>query len=248
MSSFLDLPDDLILEIIIKLKYNNLKILLSDKKMVNVYKYNIVYITKKIINTYLFVYTKNSDIQVLTRFGIDFNNDDTAKVSQIFKLNALDFLIKNNISKYNINEELLWAVQSGCLDIVKYFISYNGKGIDLHYRDDYAITVAAEAGHLDIILFLIEEGIDPRTSNDLALCLSASSGHLNIVKYFISLGLNPHTYNDSALESAAINGHIETVQLLIDSKFEMHTYQRILLMYIEQQCKHINILGLIKML
>lgn len=70
------LPEDLILEIVYKLKYTNLAIFLSNKRLLIIYNYNKQYIIKSIINSYNVIFTSVSNINFLITHGIiNFNED-----------------------------------------------------------------------------------------------------------------------------------------------------------------------------
>ena len=52
----------------------------------------------------------------------------------------------------------------------------------------WALEMAANNGHLDVVKYLVENGADVRAWDDCALRWAANNGHLEIVKY------NDHTY------------------------------------------------------
>ena len=67
--SFSDLPDDLILEIFCKLKYRTLSVILSDKRLLELYNGNKKWLSRNVINSYNWLYTDLSNIQFFIKTG-----------------------------------------------------------------------------------------------------------------------------------------------------------------------------------
>lgn len=105
----------------------------------------------------------------------------------------------------------LWTVET--------FMWLKESGVNLHAANDLAFRMAAEHGHLDIIMYL--EGMIKDTSvYDKALVHAAKNGHLSIIKHLIGLGAK--IINEDALSYAASNGHLEVVKYLIEKGADIH--------------------------
>lgn len=109
----------------------------------------------------------------------------------------------------------------------------NGHGRIRYVQNMYpkCAKIAAQHGHLDILLVLDEHGI----SFSKSVCASAAGkGHVHIVKYFLNSNLRIR----GALCDAAYYGQVETFMLLLD-----HSY-----LELEESCEsatsqgHVNIL------
>ena len=61
------------------------------------------------------------------------------------------------------------------------------EGADVHARDDYALRLASEYGHLETAKFLIENGADVHARDDEALRWASERGHLEVIKYLKSV-------------------------------------------------------------
>ncbi len=90
-----------------------------------------------------------------------------------------------------VKEELVANVEENAksqeltLDFVKELIAM---GADVHFKNDYALQMAARQGRLDVVVFLVEEmGCDPNVKNRYPERLAADKGNVEVVKYFESL-------------------------------------------------------------
>jgi hypothetical protein len=61
------------------------------------------------------------------------------------------------------------------------------------------LIIAAAAGHLPFVQYLISQGANVSAQHDRPLILAAIMGHLPVVQYLIDHGANPHAQNDRAL-------------------------------------------------
>jgi|GEM_PF-5820524 len=87
-------------------------------------------------------------------------------------------------------------------------------------RGKTALMAAAEKGHMDIIIFLVDKGADIRAKDDMgcnATVYAIRNGHLETVNYFLSKGVDPKGKTDSGIPYTTIaesNNHNEIAELL----------------------------------
>ena len=74
---------------------------------------------------------------------------------------------------------------------------------------------AAEAGHLDDVLRILNSGIDVHANSDQALINAAKKGYLYIVAQLLEAGANVHAQNEMALQLSSQNSHLAVVKLLL---------------------------------
>src|SRR5690606_33138000 len=110
--------------------------------------------------------------------------------------------------KFNYYHCLRWLMINSNIEIVRFFILSN-----LDNDIEYALQLACENGHLEIVRLLISLNSNIHADNESALRLASENGHLEIVRLLISLNSNIHADNESALLYATQNGHLEVVQL-----------------------------------
>ena len=81
----------------------------------------------------------------------------------------------------------------------------------------FALTVAARAGHIETVRFLLDRGVDVNTNSGAAL-REARTGALDLLSLLIERGANVNLCPQNgytALMNACINGKLETVMLLL---------------------------------
>lgn len=108
----------------------------------------------------------------------------------------------------NVGELLLYFVAQNNADRVDYLLR---SGVDVHYRNDEALTLAAFNGYTNIARNLLEYGASRKES---ALEWAVSKGHLPIVELLIR-EYNT-TINSSSLGQAVINGYEDIVDILLE--------------------------------
>ncbi|KAH9089777.1 hypothetical protein LEN26_019063 [Aphanomyces euteiches] len=81
---------------------------------------------------------------------------------------------------------------------------------------NHLADAAAIHGHLDVLLFLVQQQYKPCTSN--ALTWAAANGHVHVVAYLHTNDIRGHT--SIAVEQAAANGHLNVVRFLLDHRRE----------------------------
>lgn len=142
-----------------------------------------------------------------------------------------------NMTKKEVNEELLSAVIEGDLDMIIYLVTSPElkNNADTYCRTSSdrgdipsfcdIFMLAAFKGHLDIIKFLIKENvfynIDAKNiKGENALMMACKAGKVDIVEYFLNSGkdFDINTKNDidhNLLMVACLNNDIEMVKLLL---------------------------------
>jgi ankyrin repeat protein len=93
----------------------------------------------------------------------------------------------------------------------KWLISVNA---DIHADNDYALRLASENGHLEVVKLLLEHNANIHSNNDDALRSASVNGHLEVVKLLLEHNADIHADNDYALRLASSKGHLEVVKLL----------------------------------
>jgi ankyrin repeat protein len=158
----------------------------------------------------------------IKNFG-EINKDDTRSWRNTYLL----------LVKYlNLEDPIESAAKDGYIDIVEYFINRGGDSstaiypaalyghFDLikyivdnyNYPDVYledALTAAAEGGHLEILVFLMNKGY----TNGGLLHYAAKGGHIDVIKFLIDKGYN--NWNDG-LNGAIVGGHMDLVKYFIE--------------------------------
>jgi ankyrin repeat protein len=128
--------------------------------------------------------------------------------------NALYQYIQPFIKTASSNNPMITAAQNS-LDSVKCLFAFQ-KSItkDTHVLDEAFIKAAAN-GHLDVILFLIDNCPDFHFSDIWALERAAEGGHLEVIRFlFQNTAENQDKYLDNIVQIAASYGHFEVIQFL----------------------------------
>jgi ankyrin repeat protein len=116
---------------------------------------------------------------------------------------------------YRIESILNFGAEYGRLDIVKLAIEvYN---INIRREDNYALCIAVENNHLEVIEYLIEKGADIHSNDNHILRHAAKAGYLDIVKFAIGKGGISQADIDRALCTAIQYNHIAIVEYLVET-------------------------------
>lgn len=102
-------------------------------------------------------------------------------------------------------QALLLAAKGGYIDIVKYMLNNS-----VPLSED-ALEAAAQNGHLDIAIFLIESKKLDYYNN--VMRTAASTGYIDVVKSMIEIGADDY---DNTMISATVGGHIDIVRLMLE--------------------------------
>lgn len=227
---FKNLSDDLLLEILCKLKYDSLNIFFIDNWMYSIYRYNKRYIYKKIVNSYNWLFTDETNLSFIKAYNIitlDYNPYFDVCYSQLHieieynHLNNVKLLLKNYIhSIIDIDSLLILAAELGYLEIMKILIGY---GANVNTSEGEALHWSCHYNRVDIVNFLLEKGIDPCIGDNKALKWASDAGCTDVIKLLIEAGVDVQIQNNYALIHASHFGHIKTVQLLLEHGADIHT-------------------------
>ena len=83
-------------------------------------------------------------------------------------------------------------------------------GADVTSNDNYAVRIASQRGHLDVVKFLVEHGADVNADNKYALRGACVNDHLDVVKYLVEQGVVV-TDDDDSFVRHAYNSHLKRV-------------------------------------
>ena len=144
---------------------------------------------------------------------------------------AMEIMLNNDRSIYNINEQFIKSSEYGYLEVAKSLIEL---GANIHARNNLAIIRASFYGHLSMVKLLVKLGANIRAQDNLAIISASDLGHLSIVKLLIELGppkvvptfsspssppasscADVHARNNLAIIRASNSGHLSVVKLLI---------------------------------
>ncbi|KAL3457954.1 ankyrin repeat-containing domain protein [Aspergillus heterothallicus] len=155
-------------------------------------------------------------------------------------------LYRHNVL-HNNSSALEWAAQAGRMDTLQKALhagaplpkkQARGKlreegpptirfGIEgLHIFHDFwphPISLAAQAGHLHIVRYMIDRGVSPNTKNPewfTLLALAAAHGHVSLAEYLLQVGARQDIRSFVSLRPvglAAFQGHADIVELLLSA-------------------------------
>lgn len=145
---------------------------------------------------------------------------DAIDIAAIYgRLNIIQYLSNNNLSKYTSNTMEL-AATWGHFEVVKW----------LHYNNcECSIVVmdcAAAFGYLPIVEFLHYNRFEGCTT--YAIEAAAKEGHTEVVKFLYYNKHNLRLCANKALNDAASNGHLEVVKFLHDVRISKRFIYKLL--------------------
>ncbi len=132
-----------------------------------------------------------------------------------------------------INNCFVGHCSNGHLDLVEMLM--NKAGVDVNARDDMtdetALMGASQAGHVNIVLYLLEKGADvnakqycQRWQGITALMKASNQGHTEIVKILLENGADvdcKSAIGNTALMKAREKGHVTIVALIKNHIYRM---------------------------
>ena len=144
-------------------------------------------------------------------FGFDYYEGDFMKQYNILRESGNNVDLLDKSSKY------------GELCLVKFALA---QGVEIHPHGDTAVGWAAENGHLNVVIYLVEEqNADLRKDEDFALRWASGAGYLDVVKYLVEQGANIHEREDGALRQASEQGSLEVVKYLLTMGANVHAQE-----------------------
>lgn len=155
----------------------------------------------------------------LDLFSDKFRNDMVGEF--IYECNSFEiiqYVNDNNI--LNRNDMLIQLCRYNSFDYIKILLSLSSK---VNQSDDIreVLLNSAEYGHLDTIIYLVDNGADISIHEYYPFRIAANKGHLDIIKYFVSkckdenevLTMINSRYNE-ALKIASRRGYSDIVNYL----------------------------------
>lgn len=128
------------------------------------------------------------------------------------RLKILDKLAEKGADQ--INNSFLQYVQNNNLEMVRTLVE--GRGANIHYNDDEALSFAALEGSYKIVEYLIQQGANVRANDNDALINAADSGEYEIVELLIKAGADAHARYDYVLfDAVTLSGTPQTVSMLL---------------------------------
>ncbi len=118
----------------------------------------------------------------------------------------------------NLNQFYEYCQKDNLEEIKKLNLNIEDRRSD----DNFALFLASNNGHLEVVKFLIDNGLtleDIRNQDNFAFRWASFSGYLEVVKYLINQGLtleDIRSHDNEAFRWASNNGHLEVVKYLID--------------------------------
>lgn len=146
----------------------------------------------------------NFYISKLKEFDFDYISGDFKKQYSLLKKTD------------NMNDLLFNACEEGELNVVIYALK-NGAGMR-----DYALKIASQSGHVEIVKYFVENGFDIHANNESALFFAADNGHYEVVKYLVEKGADIHISEEEPFRWASRNGHYEVVKYLLEKGADVH--------------------------
>lgn len=114
----------------------------------------------------------------------------------------------------SLNEELVEYARVDDLEGIRVALR---AGVDVHFRDNYALYVACFHNHVGALKLLLEAGADVHSNNDQTLRCASYYGYVGIVEVLLKAGADVHASDEYALCWASDNGHIGVVIKLVEA-------------------------------
>ena len=207
---FQGLSDDLIIEILCKCQ--KLDIIFTGRKEFRIFTQNKNYIIRKIVNSFNFIFTGQSNLLFLIK-KIKFNTWSIHGAIDNNCLNDLKFLNKNGLEA-DLDHTLMRAIDHGHLDIIVYLIE---RGTNVTQINEDRLTQAVRNGNLDVVMYLLKKYTKP-FNIDRLLEIAICWGYLKVVEYLHSQGADIDQVDDDGdapLHQAAKHGHLDIIEYLL---------------------------------
>lgn len=120
----------------------------------------------------------------------------------------------------SLSAQLLRAAMAGDISAV---LALEDKGLNLGTKNQVALRMAAQHGHLELVrIFVEEKGFDVHLQEEGALRNAVEYGHFDIVQYLTQKGANIRVLSDDPLRSAMDHGYLEMADFLINRGADPH--------------------------
>ena len=130
------------------------------------------------------------------------------------KLDIIKFLkneydVNINDFSYNIHKIIDDNNKLINSDDFKYLVE---NGLDVNYKHDFYLRIAAYYGYVDIAKLLIEKGSHVQALDNQPIWQASMNGYLEMVKLLVENGADIHTGDDRPLRFSAGMGHVDMVK------------------------------------
>jgi ankyrin repeat protein len=131
------------------------------------------------------------------------------------KYDMVKYLVENGADTLSSENLCFWlAVQQGHISLTRYL--YNLGNVDIELHGEAFIVKAAQAGHYEVVQFMLEKGIDVRAC-EKALPDISSNGHAEVLKVLIAAGIDIHYNSEEALHKAVFARQAIIVKILVEN-------------------------------
>jgi ankyrin repeat protein len=121
----------------------------------------------------------------------------------------------------HVDASLTQAALGGYLGIVKMLVEKGGADVNAIEGGGSPLSAAADKGHRDMVIWLVEHGADVNSENATPLLFAACKGHVEIAKWLIKNGVDLHCYGGYVLSGAVYHGKTKAVEMLIENGVEV---------------------------
>jgi ankyrin repeat protein len=110
--------------------------------------------------------------------------------------------------------DLYQACEKGNLERVKAWLDF---GVGPYFNKDYALKLACEYGHIDVVKLLLQDkSVNPTSWDNCCIRWASRNGYTKIVKLLLLDGrVDPTADNEYAIKHASFMGYTEIVSLLL---------------------------------
>lgn len=180
-------------------------------------------------------------VEYAINLGANIKSDNNYALQIAMEYNHLE-IVKYLLLTLNLNlnkckqlnivkiDSLLFAVENGNLEFIKYLIS---KGVNIRTDNDYALCCAAEYGNLKIVEFLIKKGSSSRSKGNRALQYAVEYNRFEVVRYLLSLYFIDY---NQALSWSIKKNYFEVVKYLVKIGANLNSISNKTLKYINNKC------------
>jgi hypothetical protein len=145
----------------------------------------------------------------------------------LLDVNTLKDLVQEGMEQASIDIQcarrylLSNAALYGKLDVIEYFAS-----LGVHGYVSRMLPLAALAGHIDVVRYLLDSDEDKENINTFAYAKEVfenaiKGGHLDMVQFLVEQGFDVKLYKNS-LALAVENGSKKMIQYLLDQDADIH--------------------------
>jgi len=149
---------------------------------------------------------------------IHYKDDTSGKKEDILPyMNYLKPYPKDYIKGKIDIDDIKEVSEYGLIDEVKRLLD---KGVDPSINGNYAIRMASQNGHTEIVrLLLQDERVDPSINGNYAIRMASRNGHTDIVKLLLQdERVDPSVYDNNVIRGASQYGYTEIVKLLLQDE------------------------------